>query len=69
MCFMVGVATPNGKWMEFFRSMFMELFRLIRSLPSQSPDKSGVMGRIVPNRSAFRKRNGFGKRHKCTTVL
>ena len=25
---------------------FTELFRLIRSLPSQSPDKSGVMGEL-----------------------
>jgi hypothetical protein len=33
------------------------LFRLIRSRPSQSSDESGVIGRIVPNHSAFRKRN------------
>ena len=32
--------------------LITELFRLIRSLPSQSPDKSGVMGelcRIIPD--------------------
>ena len=40
-----------------FPQCFPELLRLIRSLPSQSPDKSGVMARIVPNHSAFRKRN------------
>jgi hypothetical protein len=38
----------------------MELFRLIRSRPSQSPDKSGVTARIVPNHSDL----GKGKR-KC----
>ena len=38
----------------------MELFRLIRSLPSQSPDKCGIMTRIVPNDSVFRKRNLAG---------
>jgi hypothetical protein len=43
-----------------FPYYFTELFRLIRSRPSQSPDKSGVTGRIVPNCSAFRKRNRFG---------
>jgi hypothetical protein len=43
-----------------FPQYFAELFRLIRSLPSQSPDKGGIMGRIVPNCSAFRKRNRFG---------
>ena len=38
---------------------------LIRSLPSQSPDKSGVIGRIVPNYSAFRKRNRFEDPARC----
>jgi len=32
--------------MEFFRNIFPKLFRLIRSLPSQSPDKSGVIGEL-----------------------
>ena len=38
----------------------VQFLGLIRSLPSQSSDKSGVMGIIVPNHSAFRKRNRFG---------
>ena len=37
--------------------LITELFRLIRSLLSQSPDKSRVIAGIVPNHSAFRKRN------------
>jgi hypothetical protein len=38
----------------------MELFRLFRSLAWEEPDKSGVIRRIVPNHSAFGKRNRLG---------
>jgi hypothetical protein len=40
-----------------FSVVFRELFRLIRSLPSQSPDKSGVIGELCRICSAFRKEN------------
>ena len=35
----------------------------LQPLPSQSPDKTGVMGRSVPNQSAFTKRNRFAVSH------
>ena len=54
--------------MEFF-VVFYGIIRLIRSLPSQSPDKSEVMGGIVPNCSAFRKRNPSEPEKRPATVL
>jgi hypothetical protein len=36
---------------------FTELFRLIRLIAWGESNKGGVMARIVPNHSAFRKRN------------
>ena len=37
---------PNQESMEFCRDISTELFPLIRSLLSQLPDKSGVMGEL-----------------------
>src|SRR4029077_4857088 len=45
----IALGRPNENSTQFLG--------LIPSLPSQSPDKSGVMGRILPNHSALRKRN------------
>jgi hypothetical protein len=44
---------------------FTEIFRLIRLLAWGESDKSGVIGKIVPNCSALRKRNRLGW-HKLT---
>ena len=41
-----------------------DLRRLIRPFAGEESDKSGVIGRIVPNRSAFRKRN-----HACGRTI
>jgi hypothetical protein len=48
---------------------FTEIFRLIRLLAWGESDKSGVIGKIVPNCSAFRKRNRLGCRFRVWSVV
>ena len=46
---------------KIFLYRFTELFRLIRLLGCGELDKSGIMGKIVPDHSTFGKHNSISK--------